>query len=212
LKGRSRKLALVIVLLVIAVCCLFRHSIWNAYCSFLVVQDDLKKADVIIVLGGASGERTLQAVDLYKKGYAPRILMCGGKGVWRFTWGEVMGDLAVERGVPRDAVIAEGSSRTTIEEALNAKRVMEERGFKSAIVVSSPYHMRRVSLLFGKVFKGSGMSLIFYPAQEEIMEDPERQNHPELYHMEACKLLYSWKFFLPWSRAEDMRQETEGRR
>ena len=202
MKGRSRKLALVIVLLVVVACCFLKQHVWNAYCSFLVVQDDLKKADVIIVLGGASGERTLQAVDLYKKGYAPRILMCGGKGVWRITWGEVMGDLAVERGVPRYAVIAEGSSRTTIEEALNSKRVMEERGFKSAIVVSSPYHMRRVSLLFRKVFKGSGASLSFYPAQEENMEEPGRQDHPELYYLEACKLLYSWKLFLPWTSVQ----------
>ena len=37
-------------------------------------------------------------------------------------------------------------------EALEAKRMMDERGFSSALLVSSPYHMRRIRLIAGKVF------------------------------------------------------------
>lgn len=40
-------------------------------------------------------------------------------------------------------------------EVLEAKRIMDESGFHSAILVSSPYHMRRIRLIAGKVF-GSG--------------------------------------------------------
>ena len=199
MKGRSGKLILGIVLLVLVTGYFLRYSILDAYCSFLVVQDRLRKVDVIIVLGGASGERTLQAADLYKRGYAPFILVCGGKGVWKFSWGEVMRDLAVEQGVPRDAIITEDLSRTTLEDAINARMIAEEKGFTSAIVVSSPYHMRRVSLLFRKVFKGSGISLIFYPVQEEILEEVGFEDRPEVRYYEACKLLYSWKLFLPWT-------------
>ncbi len=202
LKVKSRKRILAVVLLLIAALYFSRHSAWNAFCSFLVVQDDLEKADVIVVLGGGSGERTLQAVDLYKRGYAPSIMVCGGKGVWRFTWGEVMTDLAVEEGVPRDAIIVEDLSMTTFENARNARSIAEERGFTSVIVVSSPYHMRRVSLLFRKAFKGSGISLLFYPVQKGILEEVGFEDRPELQYYEGCKLLYSWKLFLPWSKPE----------
>jgi len=33
---------------------------------------------------------------------------------------------------------------------------MEQYGLKSAIVVSSDYHMRRASLMFARVFRGTG--------------------------------------------------------
>ena len=43
--------------------------------SLLVVEDPLAKADAIFVLGGTRYERPLEAVDLYKAGWAPRITL-----------------------------------------------------------------------------------------------------------------------------------------
>ena len=43
--------------------------------SWLVVEDPLEKADAILVLGGSRFERPLEAVDLYKAGWAPRIFL-----------------------------------------------------------------------------------------------------------------------------------------
>ncbi len=43
--------------------------------SWLVVQDPLAKADAIFVLGGTRFERPLEAVELYKAGWAPRIAL-----------------------------------------------------------------------------------------------------------------------------------------
>src|SRR5689334_19957449 len=43
--------------------------------GFLVLEDPLDKADAIIVLGGTMYERPLEAADLYRAGYAPRIFL-----------------------------------------------------------------------------------------------------------------------------------------
>ena len=51
-------------------------------------------------------------------------------------------------------------------EALEAKRMLDERGFRSAILVSSPYHMRRIRLIAGTVF-GGGYALTYVPARNE---------------------------------------------
>ncbi len=50
---------------------------------------------------------------------------------------------AVRQGVPPDAILVETSSRSTHENMLYAKKVMEENGMRSALIVSDPIHMRR---------------------------------------------------------------------
>ncbi len=42
---------------------------------FLTKEDPLQKADAIAVLAGTSMDRPLEAADLYKEGYAPRIVL-----------------------------------------------------------------------------------------------------------------------------------------
>ena len=48
---------------------------------FLDARDPLQHADLIMVLGGARIERWLEAVDLYKEGWAPAIVMSPGSVV-----------------------------------------------------------------------------------------------------------------------------------
>src|SRR5262245_51165514 len=45
---------------------------------FLRQSDELQHADVIMVLGGARVERWLEAVDLYKEGWAPAMVISPG--------------------------------------------------------------------------------------------------------------------------------------
>ncbi|MCD6532570.1 MAG: YdcF family protein, partial [Deltaproteobacteria bacterium] len=37
-------------------------------------------------------------------------------------------------------------------EMIMGKKIMDKLGYRSAIIVSSPYHMRRLQLIAGKVF------------------------------------------------------------
>ena len=77
-KGEElKRIAWLITGLLIIVLTLFlvREPILEVMGSFLVVQDELKKVDVIVVLGGGDNERVEEAARLYKKGFSRHIIM-----------------------------------------------------------------------------------------------------------------------------------------
>jgi uncharacterized SAM-binding protein YcdF (DUF218 family) len=161
-KGLKRIVWLIIGLFIIA---LILFLAKGPIGSFLIVQDQLKKVDVIVVLGG-DNERVEEAARLYKKGFLRHIIMSGGSFDAQVSMAEVMKEQAVRLDVPQENIIVEAEARHTFEHPVFVKPIMQARGFKSAIVVSSPYHMRRTAMLFDRTFKNSGIDLIYYPVQD----------------------------------------------
>ncbi len=130
---------------------------------FLDIEQPLQKADVIIVLGGGDGERTLEASKLYKSGLAGKVILSNG-GLRNHPFTSVamqeIGRLKDE-GVPQSAIIPELQSQSTYGNAFFTKKVMKAHHFKSAIVVSSSYHMRRAQYIFIKQKKEAPQVLLF---------------------------------------------------
>jgi len=121
--------------------------------EILVLNEVPFKADTIIVLSGDDeGQRLRHAFDLYQKGYAKNILLSGGTNLWEETGVDLMERYLVRLGVSPQDVFSEKRSESTVENALYSKQVLEERGLKSALVVTSPPHSRWVSILFKKMF------------------------------------------------------------
>ena len=57
--------------------------IWRAE-AWLHVDVPLEHADVIVVLGGESGQRVIGAAELYHQGVAPKVFVTGSGGsAWR---------------------------------------------------------------------------------------------------------------------------------
>ncbi len=119
--------------------------------------DGARRVDAIIVLGSAvwQGERaspslyarTQHAIALYRAGYAPALILCGGLGGYPPTEAEMMRRLAASAGVPADALILEDQSHSTEESLTNAKALMDVRGWRSALIVSDPFHLLRAELI-----------------------------------------------------------------
>ncbi|GBF35585.1 membrane protein [Desulfocucumis palustris] len=141
--------------------------------KLLVLDQKPVKSDVVIVLGGDSGERVERAAALYKAGYAPYMIVSGGELYHSITQAEVMAEHAEELGVPREALIPEARSESTYDNAAFSKEIILQRGFKSAIVVTSNYHMQRSRFIFQRVFKNSGVNLTYCSAREPRF-DPDR--------------------------------------
>lgn len=119
---------------------------------FLVINEMPKKADVIIILRG-DPVRTQFGISLYHQGYAPYILFTSST--------EALKEQAIGENVPEKAIILDPHARNTYENAIYSKALMGQYNLRSAIVVSSNYHMRRADLTFLKVFKGTGVSFTF---------------------------------------------------
>lgn len=134
--------------------------------DFLRVQDKLAKADAIIVLAGDdNGERVNQGVKLFKAGYADKILMSGGPLAWRLTAAEWMKKQAVAEGIPPPAIIVQDRSRSTIDDARFSLPLAAAQGWRSVILVTSPYHTRRAGNVFRKVFGDQHIKVIVQPAE-----------------------------------------------
>jgi len=121
------------------------------------------QSDAIIILGGEmNGERTRKGAELYRDGVAPKVMLSDGtKMSWRTTAIQEMYDLAMLEGVPAEDLLREEKSRSTYENALYTKELMQSLGYHSAVVVTSDWHAKRSRFIFEKVYKGSGIELSY---------------------------------------------------
>ena len=112
-----------------------------------------RNAECAIVLGAAAWhdkpspvlrERLNHAIDLYKKGNVQTLLLTGGYGKGAdFAESEVGLEYCVSQGVPRSEIRAEFQSLSTIENLKEAKKIMSGEGWKKALLVSDPWHLKR---------------------------------------------------------------------
>ncbi|MCU7557554.1 YdcF family protein [Macrococcus capreoli] len=101
------------------------------------------KSDAILILGGDEG-RLEKGAALYKEGLAHRVILSpvsdskDGLSVLN----------AVKLGIPLSAIIVENKSTSTFNTVDTINKIMIYNKFKSAIVVTSDYHMKRTMMVF----------------------------------------------------------------
>ena len=140
----------------------------------LAVEDPLAKSDVIVAVSGDNGPRTETAVALWKQGYAPLLVFSGAAlDPDSVSSAELMKRDAIRLGVPAEAILVESASATTEENARLVAQLMSDKGLRTAILVTSPYHQRRASVLFSRSFTPSGLAFRNYPARDPQW-DPDR--------------------------------------
>ncbi|MDP3787238.1 MAG: ElyC/SanA/YdcF family protein [Candidatus Omnitrophota bacterium] len=158
-KSRKRALKTASILVFLWVAIFYTPIIWYLAEPLKLTQKP-QLTDAIVVFAGGVGEtgqagqgyeeRVDYAVELYKKGFAKNLIFSSGA---QSTFPEpyVMKVLAVSLGVPSDAIIFEDRAASTYENVKFSSRILSERGWKKIILISSPYHMRRASLVFRKI-------------------------------------------------------------
>jgi len=135
---------------------------------FLQHEDPLQHADAIFVLAGTRMERPLEAVTLYKEGWAPKIVLSPGRpepserliraeGVRYPLESEVTRDAIIQLGVPADAVAAtDGYVDNTGEEANLLRAMVKVNHWRRVIIVTSKYHTRRAHFAFRRGLENTG--------------------------------------------------------
>lgn len=149
----------------------------NLLSSYLTVEPNIKKADVIVVLGGGfypKGELSLTSIDravkgitLYFEGRAGKILFSSGnpEGYPGYiSEASSMAQLAGDLRVPSGDIIIERKSNRTYESAVKVKEIMDGLRFKDAVLVTSSYHMLRSKLTFQHA------GVVVYPASTAHIE------------------------------------------
>lgn len=140
----------------------------------LAVSDPLVRSDAIVAISGDTGPRTVTAVGLWKQGLAPLLIFSGASlDPDSVSSAEIMKREAVRLGVPAEAILIEPLSATTEENAKRTAQVMSDRGLHTAILVTSPYHQRRASVLFERAFAPLALTFRNHPAEDPTW-DPNR--------------------------------------
>lgn len=156
-KKRKKKKVLRVIgtLLIIGVLCYLLVVGWAVYSETHLPPK--QPSQVILVLGAqvkadgslsvALERRLTLARDEYLQ--SPQLIItCGGQGENEpAPEGEVMRAWLISQGVAQEDVIAEAKSTSTRENLLYAKKLMEQRGFSQALVVTSDYHVARALAL-----------------------------------------------------------------
>jgi uncharacterized SAM-binding protein YcdF (DUF218 family) len=147
--------------------------------SFLVVEDSLRSADAIVVLGGTMYERQMEAVDLYQAGMAPRIYLFREIA----DWGEqvlierqvpylravdVQVDAMVKLGVPREAIGILDQAANTASEAGLVRDLVDEQHLSTIIVVTSKQHTRRARLVLSRRLDDLGTTIVMRPSRYDL--------------------------------------------
>jgi uncharacterized SAM-binding protein YcdF (DUF218 family) len=125
------------------------YRIWDAATS-----DDRTGAGAIVVMGAAQYDgrpspvfaaRLDHAIELYRAGVAPLLVVTGGKHeADRTTEAAAARAYAIARGVPASAIIGEDQSRSTLTSIRSVAELLREAGVEGAVFVSDPTHMYRV--------------------------------------------------------------------
>ena len=120
-------------------------------------RDDARPAAAIVVLGAAQyvgrpspvlRARLDHAIDLFKRGMAPQVIVTGGRGEGDTTSEAAVGRrYALRQGVPDSAIVLEAIGRTTRESIRGVAELMRDRPGRDVILVSDPFHMLRLSIL-----------------------------------------------------------------
>lgn len=171
--------------------------------NFLVINAPPEKVDGIKVLGG-DPKRYIYGVELYQEGFGSRLMLSLNEEfnpLLRRTNSEIVKEFALVHGIPQSNVNIISTS-STYEEAETTRKLIDEKEIDSLLLVSSPFHMRRVSMTFNRVL-GSEVSTHF------TMVPFEKSNYQRSWWLdedsisfvlqEYIKLGYYWvKYFSPF--------------
>jgi len=143
-----------------------------------------EKSDCILALGSHDLRVAERAADLYLDGFAPLLIMSGGLGnftkdMWTEKEADKFAAIAIQKGVPANAILIENKSTNTGENILFTQKLLEQKGMypQSFIVVQKPYMERRSYATFKKhwpdkklIVTSPQISFKEYPTQEISME------------------------------------------
>lgn len=151
--GRKKQLLLAMVI-ILFICFVTIIEINIFYKGF---NSHPQKAEVIIVLGcsvwrdvpsPALYERIYKTFELYRDGYAKKIIATGAKGEGEnITEASAIRKQLIKLGVREEDIIEENKSTNTVENLKFAKKIMQKKGFKSSIIITNYFHIYRCSMI-----------------------------------------------------------------
>jgi len=188
MKRRRSRIFLYLGLGVIGTCVLvyFIHPIvLGSVGAYLVVEDVLEPAFAIVILGGGSPLRALEAAKLYKDGWAPQIILSQSLRKEDFYAFKSLGidfmedydydrEALLRSGVPSNAIIViEEEVENTLAELRAVLRILRPPNDTTLIIVTSNYHTRRTAAIWKHLNEGQMKGLIRWTRSDTSFDTAE---------------------------------------
>lgn len=154
----------------VVIALLAHQALLQAVGDFLAPEDPLAPADAVIAISGDGRERVRTAAEIFHQGYVTWVVLSGGPAHRGSGSAQEMARYAQEFGTPAERILLDERATTTVANAQGSAQVMEERGLRRAILVTSPYHMRRAIIIFRAAFAPRGLSVQAYPARDSFLD------------------------------------------
>jgi uncharacterized SAM-binding protein YcdF (DUF218 family) len=166
----------------------------------LIPDRPAEPAEAIVILGAggvapgggltdSSLRATMEGVNLFHEGWAPLLVLSGGRGGRPRTEAQARADFARRAGVPTAAIVIAGPAHTTREEAVQVRALLEPRGVrKILLVVDGPGAARGMG-----VFERVGFEAVPAPWSQSVTTDATPEDRLTLLRslaMEAIARLY----------------------
>lgn len=136
----------------------------------------LEKGDLIFCLGSHDLRVADRSSELYKKGFAPKILFSGGFGNvtkdWKVSEAEQLTERAVSLGVPRHDIFVENKASNTGENIRFGYELLQLSNYevKRMILVQKPYMERRTFATFMAQWPGDAIEIYVTSPQVSLEE------------------------------------------
>lgn len=157
--------------------------------SFLVIEDQPEKCDMVFVPSGNPGPRLPKAIELFKSGLADKIVInlektSANQMAFQRRYGDRFSKRALVEhiiqveGLDRSKVIIPtGTSSSTREDFELLKGITEKEKADSVIVTTSWYHLRRCQMVANRIL-GDKVRCYFVPAslpdKNDFISRPKR--------------------------------------
>jgi uncharacterized SAM-binding protein YcdF (DUF218 family) len=141
------------------------QTIWDYH----HLNHKLEGVDLILALGSNDLRVAEYAAELYLQGWAEQLMFSGNvgaltRGKFAKSEAETFAEIAIQKGVPRKAILIEPESTNTGENVANSRRLLAECGLdpEKIILVQKPYMERRAYATF----------MNFWPGKHLIVSSP----------------------------------------
>ncbi|WP_205745887.1 YdcF family protein [Egibacter rhizosphaerae] len=124
-------------------------------------RDAARSADAIVVLGAAQYDgrpsaalqgRLDHALQLYEAGYAPLVVVTGGRQAGdRYTEAAASANYLEGRGMPGDVIERETTGGTSYASIAATARFLADEGLDRVLLVSDPFHNHRIRAIAREV-------------------------------------------------------------
>ncbi|KQC10784.1 MAG: hypothetical protein APR62_11265 [Smithella sp. SDB] len=174
---------------------------------FLLYSSEYRKANaVILILGPDFKARQKEAYELIDEGMADYLIIPAYHKVYRVYEKEMKKYLSPNLNFLKSGQNNVNANKKFYEdthlEIIEAKEIMSDLRLKSAIFVSSPYHMRRIKLIAGNVFDSNKNIFYFVPTHYEKAPADFRELSSadwKKVRREYSKILW-FLLYSPWSK------------